>query len=46
MIDLPFDDLTDPLRLADWLELCALLSEDNNSRQGRLGERSTNSSTS
>ncbi len=36
MIDLPFDDLTDPLRLADWLELYALLSPDRNSSRGDL----------
>jgi hypothetical protein len=36
MLDLPFDDLTDPLRLADWLELYALLSPDRNSSRGDL----------
>lgn len=36
MLDLPFDDLTDPLRLADWLELHALQSSDRNSSQGDL----------
>lgn len=36
MVDLPYDDLTDPLRLADWLELYALLSADCNSSQGDL----------
>lgn len=37
MLDLPYDDLTDPLRLADWLELYALSSPDNNSSSGDLG---------
>lgn len=36
MLDLPYDDLTDPLRLADWLELHALLSPDRNSSRGDL----------
>jgi len=36
MIDLPFDDLTDPIRLADWLELYALTSPDHNSSRGDL----------
>jgi hypothetical protein len=36
MPDLPFDDLTDPLKLADWLELYALSSPDHNSSQGDL----------
>ncbi len=36
MLDLPYDDLTDPLRLADWLELYALLSPDRNSSRGDL----------
>ncbi len=36
MLDLPFDDLTNPLRLADWLELHALRSSDRNSSQGDL----------
>jgi len=36
MIDLLFDDPTDPLRLADWLELYALLSPDRNSSRGDL----------
>ncbi|MBC8447855.1 MAG: hypothetical protein H8D78_08900 [Chloroflexi bacterium] len=36
MVDLPFDDLTDPLRLADWLELHALCSPDHNSSRGDL----------
>ena len=36
MLDLPFDDLTDPLKLADWLELYALLSPDRNSSRGDL----------
>lgn len=36
MLDLPYDDLTDLLRLADWLELYALLSPDRNSSRGDL----------
>ena len=36
MLDLPYDDLTDPIRLADWLELYALLSPDLNSSRGDL----------
>lgn len=36
MVDLPYDDLTDALRLADWLELYALLSPDKNSSRGDL----------
>lgn len=36
MLDLPYDDLTDPIRLADWLELYALLSTDSNSSRGDL----------
>jgi len=36
MLDLPYDDLTDPLRLADWLELYAILSPDSNSSRGDL----------
>lgn len=36
MVELPFDDLTNPLRLADWLELYALLSPDNNASRGDL----------
>jgi hypothetical protein len=34
--DLPYDDLTDPLRLADWLELYAMASPDSNSSRGDL----------
>jgi len=37
MLTLPYDDLTDPVRLADWLELCALVSPDHNSSRGDLG---------
>lgn len=35
MLELP-NDLTDPLKLADWLELYALSSPDRNSSQGDL----------
>jgi len=36
MLGLPTDDPTDPLRLADWLEIVAVLSRDGNSSQGDL----------
>lgn len=36
MLELPFHALTDPLRLADWLELYALTSPDHNSSRGDL----------
>jgi len=36
MLSLPSDDPTDSLRLADWLELNAVLSRDRNSSQGDL----------
>jgi hypothetical protein len=36
VLSLPYDDLTDPVRLADWLEFRALLSPDNNSSRGDL----------
>jgi len=36
MPDLPYDDLTDSLRLADWLELYAITSSDSNSSRGDL----------
>jgi len=36
MLGLPADDPTDALRLADWLEVLAILSKDRNSSQGDL----------
>jgi hypothetical protein len=36
MLELPFEDPTDPLKLADWLELYALLAPDRNSSRGDL----------
>lgn len=35
MLELP-DDLTDPIQLADWLELYALISPDRNSSRGDI----------